>query len=49
MNEKKILDITLSPLEPSDFEQFIKDWQESIKYGATEEFRMLDNHLDKEG
>ena len=46
---KKLLNITLSPLEPSDGEQFIKDTQESFKYGATEEFGMRDNHLDKEG
>ena len=46
---KKLLNITLSPLEPSDREQFIKDTQESFKYGATEEFGMRDNHLDKEG
>ena len=49
MNEKKLLNITLSPLEPSDREQFIKDAQESFKYGATEEFGMRDNHFDKEG
>ena len=46
---KKLLDITLSPLESSDREQFIKDCQESFKFGATEEFGMRDNHLDKEG
>ena len=49
MNEKKLLNITLLPLEPSDHEQFIKDAQESFKYGATEEFGMRDNHFDKEG
>ena len=49
MKEKKLPDIILSPLEKSDREQFIKDCQESFKYGATEEFGMRDNHLDKEG
>ena len=46
---KKLLDIKLSPLETTDREQFIKDAQESFKYGATEEFGMRDNHFDKEG
>ena len=46
---KKLLNIILSPLESSDREQFIKDAQESFKYGATEEFGMRDNNCDKEG
>ena len=49
MNEKKLLNIILTPLEASDREQFILDCQKSFKYGATEEFGMRDNHLDKEG
>ena len=49
MTEKKLLNISLVPLDPSDREKFIKDAQESFKYGATEEFGMRDNHLDKEG
>lgn len=49
MSEKKLPEITLSPLEPADREQFIKDAQQSFKFGATEEFGMRDNHLDKEG
>ena len=49
MTEKESPKIILSPLEPSDHEQFIKDLQESFKYGATEEFGMRDNHFDKEG
>ena len=49
MSEKKLLDISLIPLDPSDREGFIKDAQESFKYGATEEFGMRDNHLDKDG
>ena len=49
MSEKKLLNVVLVPLEPSDREQFIKDVQESFKYGATEEFGMRDNHFDKEG
>ena len=49
MKDKKLLDIILSPLENSDRENFIKDAQESFKYGATEEFGMRDNHFDKEG
>ena len=49
MNEKKLLNIILSPLESTDREQFIKDAQESFKFGATEEFGMRDNHLDKDG
>ena len=47
MTEKKLLNISLVPLDPSDREKFIKDAQESFKYGATEEFGMRDNHLDK--
>ena len=49
MTEKKLLNISLVPLDPADREKFIKDAQESFKYGATEEFGMRDNHLDKEG
>ena len=49
MTEKKLLNVSLLPLESSDKEQFIKDCQESFKYGATEEFGMRDNHFDKEG
>ena len=49
MTEKKLLNISLVPLDPSDREKFIKDAQESLKYGTTEEFGMRDNHLDKEG
>ena len=49
MSEKKLLNISLLSLELSDREQFIKDCQESFKYGATEEFGMRDNHLDKDG
>ena len=49
MTEKKLPNITLFPLEQDDREQFIKDAQDSFKYGATEEFGMRDNHFDKEG
>ena len=49
MEEKVLLNISLSPLEPEDREQFIKDAQVSFKYGATEEFGMRDNHVDKDG
>jgi len=49
MTEKKLLNISLVPLDPADREKFIKDAQESFKYGATKEFGMRDNHLDKEG
>ena len=49
MTDKKLLNISLVPLDPADREKFIKDAQESFKYGATEEFGMRDNHLDKEG
>ena len=37
--------ITLSPLQESDREQFIKDNQKSFNYGALEEFGMRDNHF----
>ena len=49
MTEKKLLNISLVQLEPTEREKFIKDAQESFKYGATEEFGMRDNHLDKDG
>ena len=49
MTEKQLLNISLVPLDPADREKFIKDCQESFKYGATEEFGMRDNTCDKEG
>ena len=36
----KNLNITLSPFEPNDREQFILDNQKAFKFGATEEFGM---------
>ena len=43
-----LLNITLSPLEKSDREQFITDNQRAFKYGATEEFGMRDNHFEED-
>ena len=43
-----LLNITLSPLEKSDREQFITDNQRAFKYGATEEFGMKDNHFEED-
>ena len=40
--------ITLSPLQESDREQFIKDNQEAFNYGALEEFGMRDNHFEED-
>lgn len=40
--------ITLTPLQQSDREQFIKDNQEAFNYGALEEFGMLDVHFEEE-
>ena len=45
----KKLDISLSPLEKDDREQFIKDNQRSFKYGAAEEFGTRDNHFEEDG
>ena len=41
--------VTLSPLAPSDREQFIKDNQEAFNYGAMEEFGMRDDHFEEDG
>ena len=38
--------VTLTPLEPSDREQFIKDNQEAFNYGALEEFGRRDDHFE---
>ena len=40
--------ITLSLLQESDREQFIKDNQEAFNYGALEEFGMRDNHFEED-
>ena len=45
----KNLNITLSPLEPNDREQFILDNQKAFKFGATEEFGMRNDHFDEDG
>lgn len=41
--------ITLAPLQDDDREQFIRDNQESFRYGATEEFGMRDAHFEEPG
>ena len=41
--------ITLSPLQPADREQFILDNQWAFRYGATEEFGLRDNHFEEDG
>ena len=40
--------ITLSALQETDREQFIKDNQEAFNYGALEEFGMRDNHFEED-
>ena len=41
--------ITLTPLEEDDREQFIRDNQYAFKFGATEEFGQRDDHFEEEG
>ena len=41
--------ITLSPLQPADREQFILDNQRAFRYGSTEEFGLRDNHFEEDG
>lgn len=41
--------IELKPLVSSDREQFIKDNQETINYGALEEFGLRDDHFEEDG
>ena len=41
--------VTLVPLAPDDWEQFIKDNQEAFNYGALEEFGLRDDHLEEDG
>ncbi|SDZ90511.1 hypothetical protein SAMN02910384_00509 [Pseudobutyrivibrio sp. ACV-2] len=40
--------VTLTPLQQSDREKFIKDNQEAFNYGALEEFGMRDNHFEED-
>jgi hypothetical protein len=40
--------ITLTPLQQTDREQFIKDNQEAFNYGALEEFGMRDDHFEED-
>ena len=40
--------VTLSPLQADDREQFILDNQRAFKYGATEEFGMRDDHFEED-
>ena len=42
-------EIQLVPLETSDREQFIRDNQETFKYGALEEFGQRDDHFEEDG
>ena len=41
--------ITLTPLEDSDREQFILDNQWAFKYGAMQEFGQRDDHFEEDG
>ena len=41
--------VTLSPLQPDDREQFILDNQRAFKYGATTEFGLCDDHFEEDG
>ncbi|MBO7628898.1 MAG: N-acetyltransferase [Bacteroidales bacterium] len=41
--------VTLSPLQPDDREQFIIDNQRAFRYGATEEFGLRDDHFEEDG
>ena len=40
--------ITLYPLQDYDREQFIKDNQEALNYGALEEFGRRDDHFEED-
>lgn len=42
-------EIMLSPLAPSDREQFIRDNQEAFRYGALQEFGKRDAHFEEDG
>ena len=41
-------DITLIPLAPEDYEQFILDNQEAFNYGALEEFGRRNEELEED-
>ncbi len=41
--------VTLVPLKEDDINQFIRDNQESFKFGAVEEFGVRDEHFDDDG
>lgn len=41
--------ITLVPLSPADWEQFILDNQEAFNYGALEEFGLHNGHYEDDG
>ena len=49
MQTKVNKNVTLSPLQTADREQFILDNQRAFKYGATEEFGMRDDHFEEDG
>ena len=40
-------EVSLSPLLPDDWNQFILDNQEAFNYGALEEFGLRDNHFEE--
>ena len=44
-----MIDIQLTPLAPDDREQFIRDNQEAVNYGALEEFGRRDDHFEEDG
>ena len=48
MKAKNNNNVTLSPLQADDREQFILDNQRAFKYGATEEFGMRDDHFEED-
>ena len=47
MNDQQ--QVTLTPMEVDDKEQFILDNQVAFKYGATIEFGMRDDHFEEDG
>jgi len=42
-------DIRLEPLKESNRDRFIRDNQESFRYGATKEFGLRDDHFEEPG
>ena len=49
MDNVKMNDVILLPLEEKDREQFIKENQEAFRFGAMEEFGLRDDHFEEDG